>query len=254
MSFEALLTVSDERGTPYDRCWHVSDVRVTFDSKRLRYQCTAADCIACCWLGCPGSSSAQLLQLQRAACCVCRLILENSGVAEPHNIRDLFQDSAGLPIMQRVRILPLCCQLQKALLAGVLPCASGTQLVLDWLPAALLHQGRLARLCAAYPSAPASDMQIQLDTMVTVVDSATFLPAYSTVTPTAMRPDLGPSGSLRPVVDLLVEQLECDTAFSLLHLLPCQDWDNPNKQWLLAPATVYYIAHSISQRCSVHDR
>lgn len=82
-----------------------------------------------------------------------RLILENSGVAEPHNIRDLFYDAAlvGLPITKRIR----------------------------------------------------------LDTMVTVVDSASFLADYSTRAPVGLRPDLGEGGGLRPVVDLLVEQLEC---------------------------------------------
>lgn len=52
-------------------------------------------------------------------------------------------------------------------------------------------------------------MQIRLDTMVTVVDSASFLADYSTRAPMGLRPDLGEGGGLRPVVDLLVEQLEC---------------------------------------------
>eukprot|EP00877_Chromochloris_zofingiensis_P009401 jgi/Chrzof1/4714/Cz14g23240.t1 len=82
-----------------------------------------------------------------------RIILENSGVAEPHNIRDRFTESAadGHPLMSR----------------------------------------------------------IELDTLVTVVDSGTFIKDYSTRAPLAARPDLGDGGSLRPVVDLLVEQIEC---------------------------------------------
>jgi G3E family GTPase len=50
--------------------------------------------------------------------------------------------------------------------------------------------------------------RIQLDTMVTVVDSATFITDYSTRAPLAARPDLGDGGGMQPVVDLLVEQIE----------------------------------------------
>ncbi len=50
--------------------------------------------------------------------------------------------------------------------------------------------------------------RIYLDTMVTIVDSATFQKDYSTRTPITSRPDLGEGGNLRPVVDLLVEQVE----------------------------------------------
>ena len=81
-----------------------------------------------------------------------RIILENSGVAEPKNIRDLFAESAaeGHPLMDRV----------------------------------------------------------ELDTLVTVVDSGTFIKDYSSRAALAARPDLGDGGNLRPVVDLLVEQIE----------------------------------------------
>ena len=48
----------------------------------------------------------------------------------------------------------------------------------------------------------------RLDTMVTVVDSHTFLLDYETRTPLAARPDLGEGRVWRPVVDLLVEQIE----------------------------------------------
>jgi len=40
------------------------------------------------------------------------------------------------------------------------------------------------------------------------VDSHTFITDYSSRQPLAMRPDLGDGGGLRPVVDLLVEQIE----------------------------------------------
>jgi len=40
------------------------------------------------------------------------------------------------------------------------------------------------------------------------VDSHTFIVDYSSRQPLAMRPDLGDGGGLRPVVDLLVEQVE----------------------------------------------
>uniref|UniRef100_A0A1D2AFQ4 CobW C-terminal domain-containing protein n=2 Tax=Auxenochlorella protothecoides TaxID=3075 RepID=A0A1D2AFQ4_AUXPR len=81
-----------------------------------------------------------------------RIILENSGVAEPQNIRDQFNDAIaeGHPLMQRCH----------------------------------------------------------LDTLITVVDSGTFINDYSSRAPLMSRPDLGEGGGLRPVVDLLVEQIE----------------------------------------------
>jgi G3E family GTPase len=45
--------------------------------------------------------------------------------------------------------------------------------------------------------------------MITVVDSATFIKDYSSRAPIAGRPELGEGGGMRPVVDLLVEQVEC---------------------------------------------
>jgi len=82
-----------------------------------------------------------------------RFILENSGVAEPKNIREAFADAEaeGHPLLAR----------------------------------------------------------IALDSLVTVVDSATFITDYSTRAPLAARPDLGEGGGMQPVVDLLVEQIEC---------------------------------------------
>lgn len=80
-------------------------------------------------------------------------MLENSGVAEPQNLRDKFNEAVldGHPVMSRIR----------------------------------------------------------LDTMITIVDSGTFIKDYSSRTALAARPDLGEGGTLRPVVDLLVEQIEC---------------------------------------------
>lgn len=82
-----------------------------------------------------------------------RIVLENSGVAEPQAIRDKFNEAiaAGHPLMD----------------------------------------------------------SIYLDTLVTVVDSATFITDYASKSPLAARPELGEGGNLRPVVDLLVEQVEC---------------------------------------------
>jgi G3E family GTPase len=82
-----------------------------------------------------------------------RIVLENSGVAEPQNIRDQFNDAraVGHPLVEKVH----------------------------------------------------------LDTLVTVVDSATFIKDYSSKAPVAARPELGEGGGMRPVVDLLVEQIEC---------------------------------------------
>lgn len=52
-------------------------------------------------------------------------------------------------------------------------------------------------------------VKAKLDTMVTVVDAGSFPALYGARTPLAARPDLGGGdGGLRPVVDLLAEQLE----------------------------------------------
>lgn len=51
--------------------------------------------------------------------------------------------------------------------------------------------------------------RLHLDTMVTVVDAASFVADFASRAPLAARPDLGEGGNLRPVVDLLVEQVEC---------------------------------------------
>ena len=79
-------------------------------------------------------------------------MLENSGLAEPQNIRDQFTEASSL----------------------------GHPLV----------------------------AKVALDTLVTVVDSHTFLQDYSSRAPLAARPELGEGGPMRPVVDLLVEQIE----------------------------------------------
>ena len=83
------------------------------------------------------------------------IVLECSGVAEPRNIKDQFNDAAdaGIPLMRH----------------------------------------------------------IVLDTMVTVVDASSFLELYKVRDSAANRPDLGYNDgeSARPVVDLLVEQVEC---------------------------------------------
>jgi G3E family GTPase len=50
--------------------------------------------------------------------------------------------------------------------------------------------------------------RLYLDTLVTVVDSHTFIQDWSSRAPLAARPDLGEGGNYRPVVDLLVEQIE----------------------------------------------
>jgi len=85
------------------------------------------------------------------------IVLENSGVAEPRNIRDLFQDARQSPDAARRAVA-----------------------------------GRVA-----------------LANLVTVVDGSTFAKDFASRLPLATRPDLGDGGGLRPVVDLLVEQVEC---------------------------------------------
>ncbi|GMH35463.1 hypothetical protein BSKO_03331 [Bryopsis sp. KO-2023] len=82
-----------------------------------------------------------------------RIVLENSGVAEPQNIRDSFVEASamGHPVLDKMH----------------------------------------------------------LSNLITVVDSATFIQDFSSRAPLMMRPDLGEGGTMRPVVDLLVEQIEC---------------------------------------------
>lgn len=88
-------------------------------------------------------------------CGIPRIILENSGVAEPQNIRDSFNEAMamGHPITTRIR----------------------------------------------------------LEGLITVVDAVTFISDFASKAPMSLRPDLGEGGgnNFRPVVDLLVEQIEC---------------------------------------------
>lgn len=56
--------------------------------------------------------------------------------------------------------------------------------------------------------------RLRLDTLVTVLDCSSFLANYASRAPIMARPELGEGGNLRPVVDLLVEQLECVSAAS----------------------------------------
>ena len=62
--------------------------------------------------------------------------------------------------------------------------------------------------------------RIRLDTMVTMVDSGSFFADWSSKAPLAARPDLGEGGNLRPVVDLLVEQIECAPALLVALVYP----------------------------------
>ena len=52
-------------------------------------------------------------------------------------------------------------------------------------------------------------LKIRLDSLVTVVDAHSFSKDWVSRMPVISRPDLGEGGALRPVVDLLVEQIEC---------------------------------------------
>eukprot|EP01024_Parvocaulis_polyphysoides_P020126 TRINITY_DN1927_c0_g1_i1.p1 TRINITY_DN1927_c0_g1~~TRINITY_DN1927_c0_g1_i1.p1 ORF type:complete len:562 (-),score=51.92 TRINITY_DN1927_c0_g1_i1:288-1892(-) len=114
----------------------------------------ANGCACCNISGELVTSIMQIVQLaQKNGVPYDRIVLENSGVAEPQNIRDLFQDliDENHPLMKFVF----------------------------------------------------------LDTLVTVVDSASFIANYSSRTSLMARPDLGVGDNVRPVVDLLVEQVEC---------------------------------------------
>ena len=52
--------------------------------------------------------------------------------------------------------------------------------------------------------------RIELEGLITVVDSVTFVADFGSIAPMSLRPDLGDGvANSRPVVDLLVEQIEC---------------------------------------------
>lgn len=52
-----------------------------------------------------------------------------------------------------------------------------------------------------------------------MLDCSSFLADYSSRAPVMSRPELGEGGNLRPVVDLLVEQLECVLSHSVAQTL-----------------------------------
>ena len=134
-SFEQLLALADARGSGFDRFPPPPPHLAPTHSNYRPFQINLHRATAC-----------NAFETRR------RLVLENSGIAEPANIRQRFRDleAAGNPLMAR----------------------------------------------------------IVLDTMVTVVDSHSFIGDYSSRAPAMARPDLGEGGNLRPVVDLLVEQIE----------------------------------------------
>lgn len=65
-----------------------------------------------------------------------------------------------------------------------------------------------ARLTLSSPTHPPTQKHTTPPFSPRQVDSHTFITDYSSRQPLAMRPDLGEGGNLRPVVDLLVEQIE----------------------------------------------
>lgn len=146
INIDAKLIRNDRNKSRNDQVNTTSDLTDTIELANGCACCTLQDELF--------SSFEQILALaDRKGDAYRRIILENSGVAEPQQLRDKFNEAmaAGHPLMER----------------------------------------------------------IELDTMVTVVDSGTFLQDYATRLPLASRPDLGDGGNLRPVVDLLVEQVEC---------------------------------------------
>lgn len=81
--------------------------------------------------------------------------------------------------------------------SGVHGCARGQGSIAAWLRPSHLAAS-LSPAWLRCPSLPPP----------AVVDSHTFIQDYSSRSSLAARPDLGDGGSLRPVVDLLVEQIE----------------------------------------------
>ena len=66
----------------------------------------------------------------------------------------------------------------------------------------------LQRFSAAEQDGHSLQAKIRLDSLVTVVDAHSFSKDWGSRMPVISRPDLGEGGALRPVVDLLVEQIE----------------------------------------------
>ena len=160
------------------------------------------------------------------------IILENSGVAEPQNIRDQFNDAIAdnHPLTKRVYLDTLVTGGRAFLTAFAGACASaadrgvGAPAHPARVPACACDGsvGRVVRVSAVgWLTASAVALSVQACAVTStpsiadapalpaVVDSHTFITDYSSRASLAARPDLGEGGSLRPVVDLLVEQIEC---------------------------------------------
>lgn len=69
--------------------------------------------------------------------------------------------------------------------------------------------------------------RLELDTLVTVLDSGSFVSDYASRAPLAARPELGEGGDMRPVVDLLVEQV--------------QGWRRDRGHWPIPDPVPYYF-------------
>ena len=90
---------------------------------------------------------------------------------------------------------------------------------------ALLTETRAGQCHARRPLLQPNNADLDCFLQITVVDSHTFIKEYGDRNPVATRPDLGGDDSaFRPVVDLLVEQVEvcslnCNLAQFYLHAL-----------------------------------
>lgn len=163
----------------------------------------------------------------------CRFVLENSGVAEPQNIRDQFNEGVAAGKSQALHALTRAmyitpkawlrpqisqysvCYIEpsqhsraggalSAFMPGCMMCPVSHSGLAD-----CVGMGYSLRARYALPAGNPLMQRIRLDTLVTIVDAGTFIQDYASRVPLAARPDLGEGGNLRPVVDLLVEQIEC---------------------------------------------
>ncbi len=91
-SFEQLLTLADRKGVKYDRCAHSVTNLCVLHGLQLLVLVTVLHTLQ--YVGAESMLPA------------CRFVLENSGVAEPQNIRDNFSEAIakGHPLMSRIQL------------------------------------------------------------------------------------------------------------------------------------------------------
>ena len=195
-SFDQLLKLADRKGVTYDRYVPSDHFPLGLSAVYIAAGKTTL---------CTGS----VLCTQSNLSVSDRFVLENSGVAEPQNIRDKFSEAiaSGHPLMSRIQLDTMVTIVDsgsftadyssRTPVSGILT-ALVTYFVVSSLHAACiyhLHSHTAQQYCLGV--AQVTHMHVY-----ELAKGEHFLLF-------AARPDLGEGGNLRPVVDLLVEQIEC---------------------------------------------